>query len=288
MKLLRFLFGVVLFVSFVLFPSSSSLFSSQNDDDEDDDENGGGKSFNFASQAAGAIVLDKSPPTAKGYSHLLNDDMDKYGISPCDEKKWVVIGLSEDILVTTVALSNYEKYSSMLREFQVLASTAYPTEKWINLGLYTAEPRLGEQTFNISDSPAHTRYLKFKFLSHYGSEDLCTLSQIKVHGTTVIASFKQEVERSDSHIRDLLSHLNGEVVLSGGNEIPDDSLHRLPSSSQVNLEQEHLASSDSVIGSSSENHGSSELHVQEDYDNRTDSSNDRQHIIPGQGQGQGQ
>jgi mucin-19 len=34
--------------------------------------------------------------------------------------------------------------------------------------------------------------------------------QIKVHGTTVIASFKQEVERSDQHMRDLISHLNGE------------------------------------------------------------------------------
>ena len=164
---------------------AASLFSTSSEDDDGEDSGGGGSksnpsAFNFASQAAGAIVLDKSPPTAKGYSHLLNDDMDKYGISPCDEKKWVVIGLSEDILVTSVALSNYEKYSSMLKEFQVLASTAYPTEKWINLGLYTAEPRLGEQTFNISDSPAHTRYLKFKFLSHYGSEDLCTLSQIKV------------------------------------------------------------------------------------------------------------
>jgi hypothetical protein len=34
--------------------------------------------------------------------------------------------------------------------------------------------------------------------------------QIKVHGTTVIASFKQEVERSDQHMRDLISHLNGD------------------------------------------------------------------------------
>lgn len=71
-----------------------------------------------------------------GYSHLLNGDKDKYGISPCHEKKWVVIGLSEDILVTSIALANYEKYSSMLKEFQLLASTSYPTEKWINLGVY--------------------------------------------------------------------------------------------------------------------------------------------------------
>jgi hypothetical protein len=80
-----------------------------------------------------------------GYSHLLSGDRDKYGISPCDEKKWVVIGLSEDVLVTSVALANFEKYSSMLKEFQLLASTSYPTEKWINLGVYEAQARLGEQ-----------------------------------------------------------------------------------------------------------------------------------------------
>jgi hypothetical protein len=39
--------------------------------------------FNFASQAAGAVILDKHPANAKGYTNLLNDDKDKYGISAC-------------------------------------------------------------------------------------------------------------------------------------------------------------------------------------------------------------
>ena len=149
------------------------------DQDDDDDNRSSKNIFNFASQAAGAVVLDKSPSSAKGYSHLLTNDKDKYGISPCDEKKWVVIGLSEDILVTSVALANYEKYSSMLKEFQLLASTSYPTEKWINLGVYEAQARLGEQTFNVTDSSVHTRYLKIKFNTHHGNEDLCTLSQVR-------------------------------------------------------------------------------------------------------------
>ena len=150
------------------------------DQDGDSDVRSSKKIFNFASHSAGAVVLDKSPASAKGYSHLLNDDKDKYGISQCDEKKWVVIGLSEDILVTSVALANYEKYSSMLREFQLLASTSYPTEQWINLGVYEAQARLGEQTFNVTDSSVHTRYLKIKFNTHYGTEDLCTLSQVRL------------------------------------------------------------------------------------------------------------
>lgn len=68
-------------------------------DQSADDDKGNGSNvfrmFNFASQAAGAIILDQSPSTAKGFNNLLNSDKDKYGISPCSENKWVVIGLSE-------------------------------------------------------------------------------------------------------------------------------------------------------------------------------------------------
>ena len=182
------------------------------------------KMFNFASQAAGAVVLDKSPAAAKGFHNLLNDDRDKYGICACDEKKWVVIGLSEDILVASVEVANYEKYSSMLKDFQILASNTYPTSEWIDLGTYTAEAHLGPQLFAISrHTDAHTRYLKFKFLTHYLNEALCTLSQIKVFGMTVIASFKQEVERSDNQMRDMLSSLNRELELGGDAAADDDS-----------------------------------------------------------------
>jgi len=197
--------------------------------DKDDESTGAGtkaskavKMFNFASQSAGAVILDKSPATAKGYHYLLNDDKDKYGISSCHEKKWVVIGLSEDILITSVEVSNYEKYSSMLKDFQLLASNNYPTDEWINLGTYTAKPQLGSQAFNVT-SESHTRYLKVKFMTHYSDEALCTLSQIKVYGMTVIASFQQEVQRSDHHTRDMLNHLTAEEDVSF-REIMENSL----------------------------------------------------------------
>ena len=44
-----------------------------------------------------------------------------------------------------------------------------------------------------------------------------------MHGTTVIASFKQEVERSDQHMRDLISHLNGEGGATGAVSGADNS-----------------------------------------------------------------
>lgn len=181
-------------VSTATTTSSSSEREMVPDRDEDEDESTssqgkadytqgssrGGGIFNFASHTAGAVVLGVSP-SAKGFSNLLDDDMDRYGISPCNEKKWVVIGLSEDILVTSIVLANYEKYSSLLKEFQLLASTVYPTDEWFNLGTYSAAPRLGEQSFNVTQTSTHTRYVKIKFLSHYDNEALCTLSQVGLH-----------------------------------------------------------------------------------------------------------
>jgi hypothetical protein len=42
----------------------------------------------------------------------------------------------------------------MLKEFQLLASTSYPTEKWINLGVYEAQARLGEHGLNTLSTPS--------------------------------------------------------------------------------------------------------------------------------------
>ena len=111
------------------------LLVPDHEDDDDDDENalGGARSddkggreierkeknvINYASQDAGAVVLDASPGM-KGTSSLLDDNPDKYSITPCAEKKWLVLGLSEDIRVKTIVIANYEKYSSTVREFQV-------------------------------------------------------------------------------------------------------------------------------------------------------------------------
>lgn len=76
------------------------------DKDDDDVESSVAKQVvNFASVSAGAVVLEASPKS-KGYHNLLNDDKDKYGIAPCAEKKWVVIGLSEDVSCISIIRDN--------------------------------------------------------------------------------------------------------------------------------------------------------------------------------------
>ena len=151
------------------------------------------KLVDYASKLAGAQILEQSP-SLKGSSNLLTGDKDKYSIAPCMDKKYVVIGLSEDILVKQIILSNYERYSSRVKKFQVLASQEYPTpseDYWNSIGTYDAHSKSGEQSFDLLE-PTWARYLKFRFLSHYGSEHYCTLSQIKVHGSTMLQGFHEQ------------------------------------------------------------------------------------------------
>ena len=174
-----------------------------NESDGDEDEEGTVERVlvDYASKSAGALILEKSP-AMKGSSNLLNADNDKYAIAPCAEKKSVVIGLSEDILVKQVKIANYERYSSHLKDFQILGSQTM--ENWVDLGTYTAHPGLGEQVFELNES-SWARYLKFRFLTHYGSEHYCTLSQIKVHGSTMLQGFKEQWEDSQEDLEDVSS-----------------------------------------------------------------------------------
>eukprot|EP00956_Cyclotella_meneghiniana_P044065 scaffold300355_cov79-Cyclotella_meneghiniana.AAC.1 len=173
--------------------TSSEIEIEAESKDDDEDERPPQILVDYAAKVSGGQILEKSP-TLKGTSNLLTGDMDRYAIAPCQDKKYVVIGLSEDILVKIIQLANYERYSSHVKEFQVLASQEYPTQnndQWTDLGTYTALSKSGEQSFELKE-PAWARYLKFKFLSHYGVEHYCTVSQIKVHGSTMLQGFHEQ------------------------------------------------------------------------------------------------
>lgn len=160
--------------------------------DDADEEISKRVAVDYASKSAGALVLEKSH-NFKGTSNLLNGNRDKYAISPCEEKKFVVLSLSEDILVKQVKLVNYELYSSRVKDFQIQISATMGN--WVDLGSYKASPASGVQSFDLTE-PAWGRYLKFKFNSHYGDEYFCTLSQIMVHGSTMVQGFHEHLQET--------------------------------------------------------------------------------------------
>jgi hypothetical protein len=60
----------------------------------------------------------------------------------------------------------------------VLGSTSYPVKEWMLLGNFRADEKQGEQRFEI-DQVSWVRFLKFRFISHHGTEFYCTLSHVK-------------------------------------------------------------------------------------------------------------
>jgi len=130
----------------------------------------------------------------------LNEDSDKYCLIPRNApKKWIIVELSEEILMKSIALANFEYYSCSFKHFKVFASVKYPCkgEKcWELVGSFQAHNTRKVQTF-IFKKPTITRYIKLEFLSHYGeSEYYCTLSLLRVHGSTLLEDLKKSLQKS--------------------------------------------------------------------------------------------
>ncbi|CAH8392428.1 unnamed protein product [Eruca vesicaria subsp. sativa] len=152
----------------------------------------GGKEYNYASASKGAKVLS-SNKEAKGATSILSRDNDKYLRNPCSaEGKYVVIELSEETLVNTIKIANFEHYSSNLKEFELQGTLVYPTDTWVHMGNFTAANLKQEQNFTLVE-PKWVRYLKLKFLSHYGSEFYCTLSLVEVYGVDAVERMLEDL-----------------------------------------------------------------------------------------------
>ncbi|XP_072970535.1 SUN domain-containing protein 4-like [Typha angustifolia] len=152
----------------------------------------GGKEYNYASASKGAKVLDFNKE-AKGASNILDKDKDKYLRNPCStEGKFVVIELSEETLVDTIEVANFEHYSSNLKDFELSSSLVFPTDKWEKLGKFTAANVKHAQRFSLPE-PKWARYLKLNLLSHYGSEFYCTLSLFEVYGVDAVERMLEDL-----------------------------------------------------------------------------------------------
>ncbi|CAN1199609.1 SUN domain-containing protein 4 [Linum perenne] len=152
----------------------------------------GGKEYNYASSSKGAKVLGFNKE-AKGASNILMRDKDKYLRNPCSaEEKYVILELSEETLVDTIEIANFEHYSSNLKDFELLGSLVYPTAQWVKLGNFTTANVKQARRFVLSE-PKWVRYLRLNLLTHYGSEFYCTLSLFEVYGVDAVEKMLEDL-----------------------------------------------------------------------------------------------
>lgn len=156
--------------------------------------------FSYSSFDAGATVL-KTSPGAKNAKHLLVENKDSYMLLECaTPNKFVIVELSDDILVDTVVLANFEFFSSMIRRFRVSVSDRYPAkpDKWIELGIFEARNSRDIQPFLVEHPQIYTKYIRIEFLSHYGNEYYCPVSLLRIHGTRMLDSWKEPEEETEA------------------------------------------------------------------------------------------
>lgn len=156
----------------------------------------GGVRYNYAAASHGAKVVATNKE-AKGGNAVLDDDKDKYWRTPCSaEVKFLVIELSEVLTrVDAVVLGNYEFYSSQVKEFEVLGSRAYPTQRWTLLGRFNATNVRGPQAFDVGVEVDHLlRYVQLRLLSAHGAEFFCTLTLVRVLGIDELEALREEME----------------------------------------------------------------------------------------------
>jgi Sad1 / UNC-like C-terminal len=153
--------------------------------------------FNFASVDAGARVLAASS-NAAGAKNTLSNNPDTYMLVACagdgvGGSRWIDIELSEEVVLTSLEIGNFEFYSSFPRRIALLGSTSYPPKKWSTLALFDAASVRTVQRFDLVDR-AVARYIRVIFAGKQGGEHYCPISVIRAFGKTLIADWKEELE----------------------------------------------------------------------------------------------
>ncbi|KAF6822292.1 sad1 unc domain protein [Colletotrichum plurivorum] len=172
--------------------------------------------FSYSSFDAGATVL-KTNKGAKNAKAILVENKDSYMLLECSStNKFVIVELSDDILVDTVVLANFEFFSSMIRHFRVSVSDRYPVkaDKWRDLGTFEAKNSRDIQPFLVPNPLIWAKYVRIEFLTHFGNEYYCPVSLLRVHGTRMLESLKDteppvdDDDAVDEPYGDLAGHLN--------------------------------------------------------------------------------
>ncbi|KAF7561867.1 hypothetical protein G7046_g2246 [Stylonectria norvegica] len=190
--------------------------------------------FSYSSFDAGATVL-KTSPGAKNAKAILVENKDSYMLLECSAKsKFVIVELSDDVLIDTLVLANFEFFSSMVRAFRVAVSDRYPvkTERWRELGVFEARNSRDIQPFLVENPQMWAKYVRIEFLTHYGKEYYCPVSLLRVHGSRMLDSWKDTENGREEEGQDGPVEIEAEAVQED-NQTVDVQVEEIPEVAQL-------------------------------------------------------
>ncbi|KAI0930861.1 hypothetical protein AcW1_007221 [Taiwanofungus camphoratus] len=159
--------------------------------------------FNYASMDCSARV-HTAQRSAKSPSSILSSKKDRYMLSPCGDKQFVIVELCEDIRIDTVQLANFEFFSGVFKDFTVSVAKRYTTnvDDWTIAGTYRARNVRGVQSFHPPTSLRDFyRFIRIDFHSHYGTEYYCPVSLLRVYGLTHLEQWKWDMWEAEDRAR---------------------------------------------------------------------------------------
>jgi hypothetical protein len=164
--------------------------------------------FNFASFDCAATIVETNK-NVKGALNVLSENKDSYLLNECSEKdKFLIIELCQDILIDSVAIANFEFFSSMFRQIRVSVSDRFPIPAggWRMVGEFEGRNVRDIQLFSISNPQIWARYVRIDFISHWGDEFYCPVSLVRIHGTTMMEQYRMQQCNSTGGIDGTRSH----------------------------------------------------------------------------------
>ncbi|KAA8490808.1 protein SLP1 [Porphyridium purpureum] len=157
------------------------------------------KERDYANVDSGARVLASSDG-ATGAKNIIVSDDEKYMLAPCDSPRFIVIELSEDIILRSVVVQNFEVFSSFATSVIILSSQNYPTSRWSLLKVFEVSDQKKRHQFSVAEANAIARYVKIVFVGYNQPEYYCTVTQVSVHGKRLIDDWRETFDRdSESH-----------------------------------------------------------------------------------------
>lgn len=135
--------------------------------------------------------------------HILDSSNDSYfymphcGFTDQNEPTFLIVNLSDDIVVDRIQVSNQEDFSANLKVIHVEGSIDYPTDSWYSLGYIREMSEILKPS-----NEKMIRYLKLTFEGPEGDyNSYCTLTNLKVFGNSmnyVMRNALHELSSSES------------------------------------------------------------------------------------------
>lgn len=194
------------------------------------------KSLNYASIESGGKILHASPAMT-GSKNLLLDNKDKYMLVPCEvDEKWIEISLNEDIQLEGFRILNQEIYSSFFKEIKLYVATEYPPKEWTFMGKFLLGNEDGFQSFSVE--PIWVRFLRVEFVSYYGDEYYCTLTQFSVFGLSMLNSVNKDYVLRQKEIEKQLEEIRHSEFIGSLHSL--ESQQKIHNIESLSMRQEHF------------------------------------------------